>query len=58
MVLIEEVLPAYATDAKDLLTRIMDFARSREEDLPVQDGFDLYHELVEIRRVNAQALPG
>ncbi len=58
MVLVERVLPAYAADARDLVARIMDLAHERGEEVPIQDGFDLYQELVEIRRVHADALPG
>jgi len=57
MVLVEEMLPAYAADARDLVSRIMELARERGEELPVQDGFDLYQEMVEIRRVHTDALP-
>jgi len=55
--LVEEILPAYAADARDLVARIMDVAHSKGEDVPVQDGFDLYKELVEIRRIHGDALP-
>lgn len=58
MVLVEEVLPSYAANARDLVARIMDVARDKGEDIPIQDGFDLYKELVEIRRIHADALPG
>lgn len=57
-VLIAEVLPAYAADARDLVARIMDMAQARGEEIPIQDGFDLYAEMVDIRRVHADALPG
>jgi hypothetical protein len=57
MSLVEEVFPAYASDARDMVARIMDVARSKEEEVPVQDGFDLYKELVEIRSIYAEALP-
>jgi hypothetical protein len=56
-ILIAEMLPAFAADARDLVARIMDVAQARGEDVAVQDGFDLYKELVEIRNVHAQALP-
>ncbi|KAJ9668341.1 hypothetical protein H2201_001389 [Coniosporium apollinis] len=57
-VLVAEVLPAYAADARDLVARIMDMAQARGEEIPIQDGFDLYAEMVDIRRVHADALPG
>ncbi|KAF2259547.1 hypothetical protein CC78DRAFT_58020 [Lojkania enalia] len=58
MCLVEEMFPSYAADARDLVARIMDVAHSRGEEVPVQDGFDLYKELVEIRRIHGDALPG
>jgi hypothetical protein len=57
MCLVEEVFPAYAADARDLVARIMEVAHSKNETVPVQDGFDLYKELVEIRRIHSDALP-
>lgn len=57
-IFVQEVLPAFAGDAKELVGRIMELAKSSGEDVPVQDGFELYKELVEIRGVYAQALPG
>lgn len=57
MCLVEKMFPAYATDARDLVSRIMDVARSKGEEVPVQDGFDLYKEMVEIRRIHSDALP-
>lgn len=56
--LVEEILPSFADDARELVARIMELAKERGEEVPVQDGFELYKELVEIRRVHAQALPG
>lgn len=57
MCLVEEMFPAYATDARDIVSRIMDVAHSKGEEVPVQDGFDLYKEMVEIRRIHSDALP-
>ncbi|KAF2177644.1 hypothetical protein K469DRAFT_696417 [Zopfia rhizophila CBS 207.26] len=57
MVLVEEMFPSYAADARDLVARIMDVAQSNGEEVPIQDGFDLYKELVEIRRIHSDALP-
>jgi hypothetical protein len=57
MCLVEEVFPSYAADARDLVARIMEVSHSKNETVPVQDGFDLYKELVEIRRIHSDALP-
>ena len=56
--LVEVMMPAYANDARDLVARIMSLAQERGEETAIQDGFDLYKELVEIRRVHTEALPG
>jgi hypothetical protein len=57
MVLVAEVLPSYAADARDLVERIMGLAKEKGQEIDQQDGFDLYKELVEIRRVHADVLP-
>ena len=57
MILIQEVLPSYAADARELVERIIIQEREKGEEIPVQDGFDLYAELVEIRRIHSDVLP-
>lgn len=57
MCLVEEMFPAYAADARDLVARIMDVAHEKGVEVDIQDGFDLYKELVEIRRIHGDALP-
>jgi hypothetical protein len=57
MCLVEEIFPSYAADARDLVARILEVSHSKGETVPVQDGFDLYKELVEIRRIHSDALP-
>ncbi|KAB8446225.1 hypothetical protein FH972_025207 [Carpinus fangiana] len=56
-VLVETVLPTYAKDARDLTAHILEESAKTGEELPVQDGFDLYKELVQVRQIHAQALP-
>lgn len=58
MCLVEKVFPNYASDARDLVSRILDVAHEKGEEVPVEDGFELYKELVEIRRIHGDALPG
>jgi hypothetical protein len=57
-ILVEEILPSFSSDAKELVARIMEVTKERGEEVPVQDGFELYAEMVEIRGVYSQALPG
>ena len=57
-ILVEEILPSFADDARALVSRVMEMSKERGEEVPIQDGFDLYKELVQIRQLHAQALPG
>jgi hypothetical protein len=54
---VEIILPLYAEDARDIVARIMQLVKSKGEEVPIEDGFDLYKELVDIRRIHAEALP-
>jgi len=56
--LVETILPLYAEDARDIVKRILDLSKDKNEEVPVEDGFTLYEELVEIRRIHSEALPG
>lgn len=55
--LVETILPLYAEDARDIVKRILDLAKERNEEVPIEDGFQLYGELVEIRRIHGECLP-
>ncbi|KAI1390205.1 uncharacterized protein F4822DRAFT_228798 [Hypoxylon trugodes] len=57
-VLVGTMFPNFEDDAQDLIRRIMQVAQDRGEELALQDGFDLYKELVEIRRIHRSSLPG
>ncbi|CAJ2501085.1 Uu.00g039380.m01.CDS01 [Anthostomella pinea] len=56
-VLAETIFPSFEDDAHDLVKRIVQVAQDRDEELPLQDGFDLYKDLVEIRRIHRTSLP-
>ena len=55
--LVETVLPVFAQDARDIIARVLQLAKERGEEVPMEDGFDLYRELVEIRQIHGEALP-
>ena len=57
-ILVEEILPSFADDARALVSRIMQLSKEKGEEVAIQDGFELYKELVDIRRVHAQAVKG
>lgn len=51
------MLPLFAEDARDIVTRILQLAAEKQEEVPIDDGFQLYEELTEIRRIHNQVLP-
>lgn len=56
-ILVETMFPTFETDAGEIITRILQVARDNNTEVDLQDGFDLYKELVEIRRIHRDALP-
>ncbi|KAK1782041.1 hypothetical protein QBC45DRAFT_18871 [Copromyces sp. CBS 386.78] len=59
-VLVETIFPSFEEDAQEFIKRVLDMSKNRGEEgeIEVQDGFDLYKELVEIRKMHAESLPG
>ncbi|KAL9100272.1 MAG: hypothetical protein Q9163_004332 [Psora crenata] len=55
--LVETILPLYAQDAQGIIERVLILSKEKNEELPVEDGFILYGELVEIRRIYSELLP-
>jgi hypothetical protein len=41
----------FAEDAHEMVIRIMDQAKARGEEIPIEDGFDLYKQLASVRRL-------
>ncbi|RDW77335.1 hypothetical protein BP6252_05388 [Coleophoma cylindrospora] len=56
-ILVETMFPSFENDAGDLIQRILHVAHTNNSEVDLQDGFDLYKELVEIRRIHQDALP-
>ncbi|CZT47938.1 probable C2 domain protein [Rhynchosporium secalis] len=56
-ILVETMFPSFENDAGDLIQRILQVAKTNNSEVDLQDGFDLYKELVEIRRIHQAALP-
>ncbi|EXJ59516.1 uncharacterized protein A1O5_12141 [Cladophialophora psammophila CBS 110553] len=57
MILVNCTLPAFAEDSKAMVEQILNVAQREGFEVTIQDGFDLYKELSEFRRVHADALP-
>ncbi|KAF2862038.1 hypothetical protein K470DRAFT_213627 [Piedraia hortae CBS 480.64] len=55
-ILAEETLPSFVDDTQDIVKRIME-DRGEDEAIHIQDGFDLYDELVKFRQYYAEILP-
>lgn len=58
MALVETMLPLYAEDARDIVARILQLSQEKNEEVNIEDGFELYGELAEIRRIHGDVLPG
>lgn len=56
-ILVETMLPSFEDDANDLIQRILHVAHTKDSEVPLQDGFDLYKELVDIRSIHHDILP-
>lgn len=56
-VLVETMFPSFENDARDLIQRILQVAQINNSEVDLEDGFALYRELVEIRRIHHSALP-
>ncbi|KAH8884486.1 hypothetical protein GQ53DRAFT_392414 [Thozetella sp. PMI_491] len=56
-VLVETMFPSFEEDAHEFIKRVIQVAKERETEVELQDGFDLYKELVEIRKIHVESLP-
>ncbi|ATY63985.1 C2 domain containing [Cordyceps militaris] len=56
-ILVEEVFPNFESDAGAILESILGQAKVSGEDIDIEDGFELYKELVAIRRIHHEYLP-
>ncbi|KAM7222117.1 hypothetical protein V8F06_002389 [Rhypophila decipiens] len=57
-VLVQTMFPNFEQDAQEFITRVIEAAKARDEEIELQDGFDLYKELVAIRKIHTTSLPG
>ncbi|KAJ9139104.1 Inorganic pyrophosphatase [Pleurostoma richardsiae] len=57
-VLVETIFPNFEKDANVIIERIITVAKDRGVEIDLQDGFDLYKELVDIRKIHVESLPG
>lgn len=55
--LVVTVFPSFEQDAQAIVERVMQVAKGRGQEVNVQDGFDLYRELVAIRKIHVESLP-
>jgi MUN domain len=56
-ILVKRIFPNLAEDAQHLVRRIMDNAKNSGNEIPIEDGFELYREFVDIRNVHKSVLP-
>ncbi|KAH6619180.1 hypothetical protein B0J18DRAFT_236897 [Chaetomium sp. MPI-SDFR-AT-0129] len=55
--LVETALPSFEEDCHEIIKRVLQISKESEIEIALQDGFDLYKELVEIRKIHVEALP-
>jgi hypothetical protein len=48
----------YANDAHEIVLRLLEREKEQGSEIPVQDGFDLYKGLSDVRRLHMESLPG
>lgn len=56
-ILVQEVFPNFEADAKRIIETILQHVHDQGLEMDMQDGFDLYRELVQIRRIHQDSLP-
>lgn len=56
-ILVEEIFPNFESDAGAILETILGHAQVSGEGIDIEDGFELYRELVAIRRIHHEYLP-
>ncbi|KAL2023192.1 hypothetical protein VTK56DRAFT_3315 [Thermocarpiscus australiensis] len=57
-VLVETTFPSFEADAHEIIKRVVGAAEESGVEIALQDGFALYRELVEIRKMHVESLPG
>ncbi|EGS18820.1 uncharacterized protein CTHT_0054300 [Thermochaetoides thermophila DSM 1495] len=55
--LVETALPSFEEDAHEIIKRVVAMAKESGEEVALQDGFDMYKELGEIRKMHVELLP-
>lgn len=55
--LVETTLPSFEEDGHEIIKRVLINAQESDNEIELQDGFDLYRELVEIKKMHTEAIP-
>lgn len=56
-ILVQEVFPNFEEDAQAIIQAILHGVQEQGLEMDMQDGFDLYRELVQLRRIHQDSLP-
>ncbi|EAQ93233.1 hypothetical protein CHGG_01468 [Chaetomium globosum CBS 148.51] len=56
--LVETTLPSFEEDSHEIIKRVLQISKESGIEIDIQDGFDLYRELVDIKKMHVEALPG
>lgn len=55
--LVETIFPSFQADCKAIIEQIMACAKEHDKEIPIDEGFLLYKELIEIRKIQTDTLP-
>jgi hypothetical protein len=56
-ILVQEVFPNFEEDAQAIIQAILQGVQEQGLEMDMQDGFDMYRELVQLRRIHQDSLP-
>ena len=57
LLLVQTLYPQFAEDSRDMLLDIIEGAKAKGEDVPIEDGFTVYSKLCEVRRIYLDVFP-
>lgn len=57
LILVEIVYPKFAEDSRDMILDIVEGAKAKGQEIPVEDAFVVYGKLCEVRRIYLDVFP-
>ena len=57
LILVEIMYPKFAEDSRDMLLDLIETAKEKGQEVPVDDAFAVYSKLCEVRRIYLDVFP-